>query len=221
MGVITAIEIQKRNKERVNVYLDDEYAFSLTAVDAALLRKGQQLSPAEIDRLRANDEVARAIDHAVRFLSYRPRSTQEVHDNLKKKDFADPAIDAAVEKMQSMGYLDDGAFARYWLENRSTFNPRGTRALRYELRQKGVADREIEAALAEFDDRAAAYDAAQKRVGKLRGLDRRTFTQKLGSYLQRRGFNYSDCRDVIEQLENEMAEADPDFFSEDVDSHDF
>lgn len=203
MGVITALEVQKRNKERVNVFIDGEYGFSLAMIEAARLKKGQSLTEQQIDELRGVDEVHRAVDHAVRFLSYRPRSNAEVSRNLSKK-FDDTVIDAAVERLTALGYLDDAAFAKYWVENRDAFNPRGVMALRYELRQKGIEESIIRQVLESYDTLDAAYRAAQSKAKNLKYADRQTFQQKVGSYLQRRGFGYGVVRDVLEQLENEL-----------------
>jgi regulatory protein len=212
MGTITTIEIQKRNKERANVYLDGDYAFSLSLVEAAQLRKGQTLSDAEVSRLREADAITRAVDQAARFLAYRPRSIEEVHRNLTAKQFPPAVIDSALDRLESLGYLDDEAFARFWLENRQTFKPRSPRALRYELRQKGVADSIIDAVLADMDVQEAAYRAAQERIRRLKGLDRKAFRQKLGGFLHRRGFSYGVSHAVIQQLESELVEEDPEFF---------
>ena len=73
-GTITALNIQKRNKERVNVFIDDQFALAVTALMAATLRKGQYLSDADIERLKDTDELDKAYNHAIRFLGYRPRS---------------------------------------------------------------------------------------------------------------------------------------------------
>ncbi|MCI0353322.1 MAG: hypothetical protein L0Z53_28210, partial [Acidobacteriales bacterium] len=81
MRVITALEVQKKNKERVSVYLDGEYAFSLSLVEAARLRKGQALAEDDIHALQGQDEIGKAVDRAARFLAYRPRSVQEVRRN--------------------------------------------------------------------------------------------------------------------------------------------
>jgi len=80
MATITTIEIQKRNKERANIYLDGEYAFSLSLIEAAKLHKGQTLTDAEITTLREADTITRAVDQAARFLAYRPRSIEEVFE---------------------------------------------------------------------------------------------------------------------------------------------
>lgn len=204
MATITTLEVQKRDKERVNVYLDGEYAFSLTLVEAVLLHKGQELSPAEIDALREADSVNRAVDKAARFLAYRPRSEHEVRHNLVGKGFSETTIDAAIARLHALQYLNDTAFARYWLENRSTFKPRGPRALRYELRQKGVADSIIESVLVDVDVDQVAYKAASNQARRLRGHDRQTFGTKLSAFLQRRGFDYGTIRDTINYLTSQL-----------------
>ena len=215
MSVVTALQVQQRNKERVNVYLDGEYAFSLTLIEAVQLHKGQTLSEDEIATLRDSDAVNRAVDSAARFLANRPRSTTEVRRNLAKKDTPETVIDQAIARLEQMGYLDDTAFARYWLENRNTFKPRGPLALRYELRQKGVPDSIIDAVLEDgLDVDAAAYKAAQQKARRLRGLTRQQFQNKLGGFLQRRGFSYAVSRDVIEQIATENTAEDPEFFVE-------
>lgn len=136
MGVITALEVQKRNKKRVNVYLDEEFVFSLSLDEAARLHKGQVLSDADVEKLRDQDEVSRAFDSAARFLSYRPRSMHEVRQNLRQKSVPPAAIDAALERLSAHGYLDDRAFAEFWVRERNAFKPLSPKALRFELRKK-------------------------------------------------------------------------------------
>jgi regulatory protein len=215
MGVITALEMQKRNKERVNVFLDGEYAFSLVLIEAAKLRKGQTLTDEEIAALRDDDDINRAVDRAVRFLSYRPRSTQEVRNNLAKKDFSEITVETAIERLMDMSYLDDAAFARFWMENRTKFKPRGPMALRYELRQKGIENSIIDSVLDELDVDEAAYYAAVSKAKRLHNLNQQEFRHKLGGFLQRRGFSYGTVRDVIKKVESEMVTDDPDFFVDD------
>lgn len=213
-GIITALEIQKRNKERVNVYLDGEYAFSLPLMEAARLKKGQTLSTSEVGELRTEDEISRAVDRAVRLLARRPRSVSEVRKNLTRKETPEPVIDSAIARLTQLGYLDDEAFARYWMENRDQFKPRGPRALRYELRQKGVARDIIEQVVSDVDPADAAYRAAQDRARRMRGSTRFDFENRVGGFLQRRGFSYGTARDAINRIADELAESDPEFFRE-------
>ncbi len=208
-GKITALEVQQRNKERVNVYLDGEYAFALGLMEAARLWRGQELTDAEIANLQAHDAVERAFDRAARFLSYRPRSTSEIRQNLKKAGVEPPVIDRALERLEGLGYVDDLAFARYWVHNRDEFRPKGPLALRQELKQKGVSSDVIAQALDEVDFADAAYRAAQQQAGRWQALDRRRFAEKMIPFLARRGFAAGMCREVIDRLVDELELPDP------------
>jgi regulatory protein len=202
-GKITTLRFQKRNKDRVNVYIDGQFAFGLAAIEAARLRVGQTLSDDDVARLRVRDEVERAYGRALNFLSYRPRSEAEVRRNLRKKDVEDEVVEVVVERLTRAGLVDDREFARYWVENRLQFNPRGARALRHELRGKGIPDAIIAEALADLDEEVAARQVAEAGARRLAHLEPRDFRRKLGAYMARRGFSYA----VIEPLIEEMLDA--------------
>lgn len=208
-GTITGLRYQKRTVERVNVYLDGQYAFALPALDAARLKVGQHLSDVEIAELQATDDAAKAYDKAVRYLSYRPRSTAEVRRTLEEAEFAPEAIEATLARLTGQGYLDDAAFAAYWVDNRRRFRPKGEQALRQELRRAGVDKETIDESLDGLDSSEAAYAAAQPRANRLSALaagDPTAFKRKLGEFLLRRGFTYDVVRDVVARLLREMQE---------------
>ena len=198
-GRITALRVQKRNRRRVNVYLDGRFAFGLAAIEAARLRVGQVLSDEEIARLQERDAVERAVEQALNLLSYRPRSQAEVRRRLLEKGHSREAVQEALGRLSRAGLLDDRAFARFWVENRFQFNPRGVAVLRRELRQKGVDDALIEEVLAEYDEEAAAARAAEAAIRRLRRLDPLTFRRRLSDYLRRRGFPYAVITPLVEQ----------------------
>jgi regulatory protein len=199
-GTITALQFQKRNKERVNVYLDGTYAFGLDAVQAAQLRKGQVLSDEEIAALKAQDDGQRAFNLALRFLSYRPRSQFEVQRYLQDKAVADKVIQDVLSRLEQAGYVDDEAFARFWVENREQFRPRSQRALKYELRQKGVSQVIISRVLTDLDDEAAAWRAVEGRLHRWANLPADELRHKLMGYLNRRGFDYATVTVTIEKV---------------------
>jgi len=168
MRTITAIEPQKKNPRRVNVYLDGEFAFGLSRLVAAWLKVGQALTEEKIASLQAEDEQETVYQKALHFLSYRPRSTAEVRQNLNKRNIPESLIEATLERLQRSGLLNDEAFARAWVENRSEFRPRSKSALKMELRRKGLDDEVIQSVLAEgVDEEALALDAARKHVHRL------------------------------------------------------
>ncbi len=201
---ITALKVQKRNYQRINVYLDDEFAFGLSRYAAAWLQLGQELSPEKIKELRDIDTQEVAYQRALNFISYRPRSEAEVRKNLKKHDTPEEVIPEVLDRLRRIGLVDDVQFAQTWVENRSTFRPRGRRALVAELRQKGIGDEAIDEALFDLDEDSLAYQAALKQSRKYEGLEWQIFRQKMGAFLTRRGFNYGVAKPVIEQVWSEM-----------------
>lgn len=205
-GTITAMEVQKKDKERVNVYLDGKYAFGLAAIAAARLKRGQVLSDREIEELLREDSFQKAYDKALHFLSYRPRSQDEVRRYLQRKKVLPLISQAVLARLTKAGLLDDLAFARYWVENRENFNPRGARMLRYELCQKGVDEAIIAQALRGINEEESAYRAIAKRGRRLRHLDRQSFRRKLSPFLQRRGFTYEAINQALDRLWQELNE---------------
>ncbi len=250
-GTITALSFQKRNPDRVSVFLDGKFAFGLAALDAATLRRGQELSDGEIVQLRALDLRSKAYDRAVSFLAVRPRSIWEVEQNLrryrpgskrrstmdgskrggrsKKADgldgweepttpdseeaeeaaalprLPDETIEWVIQKLTVQGYVDDRAFAQYWIDQRSEFKPMAPRALRYELRKKGVAVGIIDALVTEqVDADEAALDAARSRLYRWQHLTYDEFQHKMVGFLQRRGFSWSAVSAAVEIIWQEI-----------------
>jgi regulatory protein len=209
-GRITSLRFQQRTPDRVNVYLDGEFAFGLPATEAARLRPGQYLSDADLNQLQAVDAEQRAYDRAVRFLSRRPRSQAEVRRHLARAAVDEALIEKIITRLGEHGYLDDAEFARYWIENREQFRPKGAYALRQELRSKGLEDETIEAAVEGLDETASAYEAARPRALRLAVLaqtDPQEFRGKLTDFLLRRGFDYEVIREIIARLAREFGAA--------------
>ena len=207
-GTITALKVQKKNQDRVSVYLDGRFAFGLPAIVAVGLKQGQTLSDAEIQALKERGAGETAYNRVLNYLSYRPRSRAEVVTYLQKRDVPAGQIETVLARLERAGLLDDKAFAQFWVENRERFRPRGRRALRYELRNKGISDRLIDEALTSVDGAESAYRAAEKKARQLRHQDELTFRRKLIAYLARRGFDYDVAREVAERRWIELAADD-------------
>lgn len=213
MKKITAIQAQKKHPGRVNIYLDGEFAFGLARVVAAWLSVGQEISEEKIERLQLEDARERAFQQAMLFLSYRARSEAEIRQNLRKHEIPEPVVEHTLERLRQDGLANDHQFARAWVENRSTFRPRSRRMMTMELRQKGLDDEALKSALENVDDESLAYEAAQKRVTRLKGLEWNEFRKKLSDFLARRGFPYSVIAPVVARIWNE-AHADERHYEE-------
>jgi regulatory protein len=109
-------------------------------------------------------------------------------------------------KLADWRLVDDRAFAEYWLENRQLHRPKGARALRAELSQKGVGREVIDQALTgQRDEAEDAYRAAQKHAWRLPVADRPEFRQRVGQYLLRRGFDWEAIEAATNRLWAERA----------------
>lgn len=223
-GTITRIAPQ-RDPDRVSIYLDGEFVLGLgvTIAEEHGLRVGQALSAAEVGALRERDELGKATDKALAFLTSRPRSLREVRDRLKEKEIPPATIEAVVARLEGWGYVGDEGFARYWIENRTANQPRGKRLLRQELWRKGVERETVDQVLeeAEIDEGGAALALARKRLGQLRGLDEQTQRRRLGAFLQRRGYDWPTVKGALDTLFSASGEADDSEALGDSDSYDY
>jgi regulatory protein len=187
---ISALSVQKRNPQRVNVYLDGEFAFGLARVVAGWLQIGQSLTDERIAELQAEDQYETAYLRALHYLDYRPRTQVEIERKLKEHEVPDGVIISVLERLTELGLVNDARFVETWIENRSEFRPRGRRVLKSELRLRGVDEELIEQSLETLDEEALAYQAGLKHVRKLENQDWQNFRQKMLGFLARRGFSY-------------------------------
>ena len=209
-GTVTRVSPQQSTAERMNVYLDDAYAFSMSvrALSEHPISVGDRLTEADVQRLRDADEPDRATTNALNLLAHRGRSERELRQRLKQKGYTAAATDEAIRRVIDWGYLDDERFAEAWVEQRQTSKPRSRRALAHELRQKGVDREIIETTLeeAEIDEVADARQVAADKWRKERGLDPDKRRQRTAAFLARRGYGW----DVAKQVLDELARAEGD-----------
>jgi regulatory protein len=202
--IITAMEAQKRNPNRVNVHLDGVYAFSLSRIVAAWLTVGREMSDAEIGELQKDDDNEEASQVALRFIAYKPRTTAEVRKRLLESKFPESTIEHTISRFTQTGLINDGQFARDWVGDRQIFHPRSARQMDFELRRKGVGREDIEAALAKVtDDDELAYQLASQKIHRYNSLDLPEFRSRLSGMLARRGFSYETVTRVVNRLWSE------------------
>jgi len=201
MTEITAIRAG-RGRQRVNVFLDGRFTFSLEAEVAVKegLQVGQELSASQIEALARSDHFHRCLKAAVHYRSYRPRSESEVRERLQRRGFDGDSIAAVIAKLREQGLVNDIAFAQFWKDNRESFSPRSQWLTKLELRRKGVATDIIDQVVGEVDDANNAYRAALSKARSLPLSDYQGFRRRLGDYLKRRGFGYGVINHTVERI---------------------
>jgi len=209
--LITALEPQTNNPERINLFVDGRF---LLGVNAAIvlqmgLRLEQELSPDQLEQLRSEEVEQQAVDRALNYLSYRPRSREEVRRYLRRKETPPEIIEAALARLDRLDFVNDRTFAGFWIESREQFSPRGARALKNELRLKGVERDVVDELVDDEQDEERALRAGRKKaisLANIPDIDYATFRNRLGSFLQRRGFGYEVATKTVRTLWKEVKE---------------
>ncbi|MEO5918374.1 MAG: regulatory protein RecX [Candidatus Limnocylindrales bacterium] len=162
------------------------------------------------------------LDAALRFLETRPRSVTEVRRRLATAGYRDDLVTAALDRLGALGILDDGSFARQWVESRDRARPRGERALQAELRHKGIDAETIERTLEVRRNDAGVSDpgapspdesGARRRLARsaaalARVADPRARRQKAYALLARSGFSSELASRLAREFTDETSDDD-------------
>lgn len=145
-----------------------------------------------------------AFRYASILLKYRPRSHKELVQKLKKRGYSAEEIEQTMEKLVRAGVVNDFEFCKYWINYRLNYNPRSRKFMEMELKIKGVDEGTILRAFnefSEFKEQDLIRELAEHKLRILRGItDKEVKKRRLYGYLVRRGFRYSQIRDVISQV---------------------
>ena len=200
---ITGLELQKKNINRINVYLDHEFAFGISRYAGAWLKQGQKLDPLSINQLLEKDTREKAFQKALIFLNYRPRSVHEVKEKLEELGFGCSVIDEVVNDLLRKRYLDDCEYAENWIASRIRSKPRSQGMLRYELRKKHIPEGIIEEALKSAPENGEiALRLGKKYLRRFAYLDEKEFPKKMTGVLARRAFPFSIIKTTLIELKN-------------------
>lgn len=211
---ITALKIQVRDKDRVNVFVDGKYSFSLDITQVAELgiKSGNEYTEEELVELENESRFGKLYTRALEYALTRPRSQREMRDYLYRKtrdsrtktgdirkgvsvELTNRVFDRLVEK----GYLDDEKFARFWVENRNVRKGTSLRKLHGELLLKGV-DKTIIEQIFESSDRSDDEELLKVIAKKAARYDDE---QKLIAYLMRQGFRFDDIKAALNTLKED------------------
>ncbi|MCE5200125.1 MAG: regulatory protein RecX [Armatimonadota bacterium] len=208
MSTITAIEPQKRREDRRSVFVDGQFLVGTHAdiVEILGLKVGQSFDEDRLLELLRAETLRKARESALRLLSYRDRSVSEIRRRLIGSDFPEDVVEEVIDQLIRNELLDDEKFSQAWVKSRNASKPMGKTRLAWELRSKGVDAVKVEEALESIDEVTEfklALSVAEKKIGKADRSDPGV-KNRLGSFLQRRGFGW----EVIGRVFNELFSED-------------
>lgn len=199
MPIITSIK-QQKNKDRVNVYLDDKFGFGIDLDNFVLLhlKVDAELTEKEVEEIVKKAEFQKTWDKLLRFAMVRPRSGKEISNYFTRKRVPPFLHLELLKKLKHLELLDDEKFAKWWVEQRIEFKNKSKRVIQMELRQKGISKDIIDSVLEEtpVDEEKMARELLEKKTYKWKNLEPRIARQKMSQYLAGKGFSW----DVIEKV---------------------
>ncbi|MDI9495913.1 MAG: RecX family transcriptional regulator [Bacillota bacterium] len=207
MKEITKIEYQKNNKERFNIYLNDEYGFS---VDISImidysLKKGMVLDDGLIeDILRAEEKIS-VYNYGISVLSRCARTEYELRLKMQIKGFEPILIDRAISALKDHKYIDDEKYCEMYIRDKINLSNYGVRKIKEALYQKGIAKEIIEEKIKIItpeSEEERAYILGEKKLSNIRENDTRKKMAKLSNYLIGRGFEYDTVNKTVRKLIN-------------------
>ncbi|OZC01760.1 regulatory protein RecX [Rubricoccus marinus] len=203
-GTITSVQAQKKDMDRVSIFLDGKFAFGIAA-DIAIgegLKKGLVLTPEAQHKLFQKEEVIAARRASLDYLSLGGKTSTELKRSLARRGFSDFAAEDAIAQMERYGYLDDAAYAMAFAKGRAASRGHGPQRLRADLLKKGVPRAAIDRALEELDADDLAESANALGLKRWRALssesDTRKRKKKTTDFLLRRGFSFDQARTAVE-----------------------
>lgn len=200
---ITKIESQK-NKNRVNVYIDENFAFG---IDIEILYKYSLEVDMEIDESFIKDvlqgeEQNRANNYALNLLSYRWRSECEIRNSMNTKGYSQDTIDNTIKFLKEQELIDDRRFAESFIKDKINFRDWGSYRLKQELFSKGVSKNIVDEVIEKYcdDEFERAMNLASKKIKSYKNDDKNAIYRKLGGYLQRKGYSYDVVSKVLKEI---------------------
>ena len=205
MRKITKIEYQKKNKERFNIYLDDEYGFSIdmNILIKYSLQKNMELSDDIIDEILNAEERIIVYNYGISVLSKTAKSEHELMLKMMDKGFDSQLIDNAINKLKEQKYLDDKRYCEMYINDKINISKHGVLKIKEALYYKGIDKEIIEEKIKNISSEErekTALALAQKKALGIEEEDVRKKGIKLYNYLLSRGFEYETVKKTVKKI---------------------
>ncbi len=211
MPTVTDISVRGSGGRRERkVTIDGER--TLTITEETFLRfglfDGLAMDPERLQEMELADGVARAMTEAHRLIDHRMRTRRELAVKLRSRGRPEDVIKEVLDRLENVGLIDDGRFARLWIDERLRKRPVGLSLLRRELRHKGIDAEIVEAALEESasgeGETSRAYEALRRQAHRYARLDRDAAHRRMVAFLGRRGFGQAVIYSVVHRVLDEI-----------------
>lgn len=214
MSTITKIEVQKKNQNRVNLYIDDCFfiGMDMELIYTLNLNKGTIVDKEKLNEIIYKDNISKAKNKALRIINKAEQSEKTLRDKLSPH-YEEDIINEVIDYMKKLKYLDDEGFAKRITHSNSSISKFGKNKIKQNLYKKGIDKDFIESALSDIDEDTELENAiylAQKKIKTIKDNDKRKIYQKLIQHLTYKGFNY----DISKKAISKILDSSDDYFFE-------
>lgn len=205
MNKITNIEEQKRNKERVNIYVDNDYAFSLSkeVLLKEKIKVNDIIDMEKMKKISKEDNFMKCKNSALRIIERTIKTEKEIREKLISKEYDEESINRSIDFLKEYNFLNDENYARMYVRDKS--KGQGKNKIKYSLIRKGLDEEIILEELSKIDEdeeENTAYEMALKKYNiiKKRESDSYKLSQKLYRFLISKGYGYDVASKVIKKI---------------------
>ncbi|MFD0698308.1 regulatory protein RecX [Paenibacillus sp. GCM10027628] len=221
LSIITLVEKQKRGRHRYNIFLNDEYAFSVheDIMIKHRLLKGEMIDPEQMAVILRDEERNNAYTKALRMIGRRQHSSSEVKRKLKEHGFEPPIIQWTCDTLEQQKYINDEEFAKMWTEHRIYSQRKGRNLVRQELQQKGIHKELVQGAMQTIDPDEELQGALKVARTKWKQTSGETIDKKrkTAAFLMRRGYTGSVVSKVLKELNEGSDDEEVELFEDSYD----
>lgn len=207
--VITKIEVQKRNKDRVNIYVNNEFSFACCA-ELVYIHNLSKEKIVDVDNLMEivkEDNYIKCKNASLKMIEKSHKTEKQIIDKLVQKEYEDTIIQRAIDFLKQYNFIDDEKYAQMYIKDK--ISSKGKNKIKYELINKGISEDIINEKLKYVDEaleQSSALKLAEKKYALLIKSERdiRNINRKLREYLFGKGYNL----DVIQRVLNDIIKED-------------
>ncbi|MEG1312237.1 MAG: recombination regulator RecX [Romboutsia sp.] len=206
MAIITKIETQKKNEDRVNIYVDGEFFIAIFAelVYTFNLKKNLEIDEEKLKNILKDEMYIKGKNKALNILAKADQSEKKIREKLYT-DFEEDTIDNIIEFLKRNNFINDEVLAQKIVNTNVNLNKCGKNRIKQNLYNKGIDKQSIDEAISEIDEDAEFENAmylAEKRYNRVKSEDKRKIYQKISQHLAYKGFNYDIIKRVLNKLLN-------------------
>lgn len=203
--LVTKIEIQKRNKERVNVYIDGEFGFacSLELIYTFNIFKGKAVDVEYLKSIIDENNYMKCKNSALKILERNYKTEKQMRDKLFQKQYDGNTVAKVIDFLKKYKFVDDDKFVEMYIKEK--INSQGKNKIKYDLIKKGIDKELLDEKLSLVDSsfqENTAFNIARKKYETIikSEKDRNKVYRKLGSYLLRKGYSWEDVKKVLNRI---------------------